>query len=108
TVEKTEVISRQEMATASKLPVAFVEQIFSASENTAVTSPIDGAVLAAFVTKVNKPTFDPTGTDEKTYLAELTDAYANDRVEALASLARATHPPSVGNLTPATLLAPQN
>jgi peptidyl-prolyl cis-trans isomerase D len=108
TVEKTEVISRQDMATANKLPVTFVEQVFSASENTTVTSSIAGAVLAAFVSKVNKPTFDPTGTDEKTYLTELTDAYANDRVEALASLARATHPPSVGSLTPASPLTPQN
>lgn len=98
-VSETGLQSREEMASSGALSVPLTEQAFSASENATVVETVGDAVVAAFVSEVARPTFDPEGADEKAYAAEMTDAYANDRVEALANLARSVHQPEILDIT---------
>lgn len=94
-VAKTGRLGRVPMGESGALPPALVEAAFAAAESRAVRQDAPGEVIAAFVIEIVKPNFDPNGEDEKTYISQMTNAYANDRVQVLAEVARTAHPPAI-------------
>ncbi len=106
TVATTELQDRGEMTKAGVLPAALIETIFATPQHRVAKIETADAVVAAFVSDVSRPNFDPTGVEEKAYLSELAKAQANDRVMALANVARAAHPPKISNAAMARFQAP--
>lgn len=94
-VETSELVGETDMAAATGLGLEFIGQVFSAKQGETLQTETPAAVIVAIVHDVFRPAFNPNGDDEKTFLRELAGAYANDRVQTLAQLARDAHPPSI-------------
>lgn len=86
---------RDEVAASNKFPSDFIEKIFNARENSTVSTNIKKTLIAAFVDDIQRPIFDLTGDAEKEFIAAMTDVYARERAEALATLARTVHLPEI-------------
>ena len=86
---------RDEIAASNKFSSDFIEIIFSARENSTVSTNIKKTLIAAFVDDIQRPIFDLTGNAEKEFIAAMTDVYARERSEALATLARTVHLPEI-------------
>lgn len=84
--------TRQALQTDSKLPANLVERAFAAGEKSAVQVVAGDAVVIAYVQSIEKPIFDPKGEAEVEYLNQLSNVYANDRVEILDIVARTANP----------------
>lgn len=97
-VKSSGLMSREALASTTDLGPGFIGDIFAARQGQTLELEREGAVVAALVSEVSRPVFDPNGADEKAFMTQLASAYANDRIELLASLARETHTPSISDL----------
>lgn len=91
-VVETGLMTREEITSTSALSPTFVASLFATPKSGSLEANMPDALIVAFVAEVERPSFDPNGTDEKAFIADLANRYAADRLQRLTEVVQAAHP----------------